>query len=98
MARLLTTIEKRKPFDVIVVTFSKALNAEPSDGRPRGRLLDFASAVDESTKRCDACDASDAGNCDGGETLLGFEAAWLGGLCIGEAGTGRRIWKNDTND
>ncbi len=43
-------------------TFSNALKADPSDGRPRGRLRDFASAADESTKRCDACVDSDGGS------------------------------------
>jgi hypothetical protein len=32
------------------VTVSNALKALPSDGRPRGKLLDLANADDESTK------------------------------------------------
>jgi hypothetical protein len=74
------------------------LKADPSDGSPRGKLRDFASADDASTKRCDSCDGGscdscDGGSCDddeGGETLAAFDAA-AGGLCRGDAGTGRRI-------
>ncbi len=37
-------------------TCSNALKADPSDGRPRGKLRDFANTLEESTKREVAAD------------------------------------------
>ena len=79
-----------------VTTCSNALNALPSEGSPRGKLRDFANADDESTKSdvVTGCCATRFAGCDVAAGEETFAAAVCGmGLCIGDAGTGLKIWK-----
>lgn len=76
---------------------AKALKADPSDGRPLGKLRDFAKTDDASTTKDDVGPwLTTEGTAWGGD-VTGAGSPWdddvvvEAGLCIGDAGTGLKI-------